>query len=196
MADEDAVVSADVELTEADFVGLMPHLPEFGRPWLLPLSMFLVVPVSVLVNHGPAMALLLPMTLGVSAFAYFMYALRRRWPKRALADLGPGLTSFRFDDFGFSASSSLRQHRLAWSALARYVETPEAFAIYTTPRTLLVVPKRAFRTAEAARVSELLKARVSARPVSPAAGAVLKRLLLVWLALIVAFLTIWFLLNE
>lgn len=197
MADEDVVVSTDVELTEADFVALVPHLPEFGRRSLLPLAILLLVPASVLVNQGPAVALLLPMILGVAAYAYFVLALRRRWPKRALADLGPGLTSFRFDDFGFSASSSLRQHRLAWSALARYVESPEAFAIYTTPRTLLVVPKRAFGAADVARVSDLLRARVTAKPASPPAGrAVLKRMLLLWLALIIAFLAIWLLLNE
>lgn len=196
MEDEELALSGEVELSEADLAAVMPYLPELKARWLIPLAMFAVVPAAVVMNRGLQPTLLLPMTLGAAALVYFQISLRKRWPKRALGDLGAGVTRFRFDDFGFSASSSLRQHRLAWSALARWVETPEAFAIYPTPRTLLVVPKRAFNAADVARVSQLLRSRVIGKPAAPETRRLLTRVLLAWLALIVAFGAIWLLLND
>jgi len=195
MAEAELVVSGEAALTEADLAAAMPYLPEFGRRWLAPVLVLSILPFVALWNHVDRLTLL-TVSFCAAMFVVFQLMLRRRWPKRALGDLGAGPTRFSFDDFGFSASSSLRQHRLAWTSLARYVETPEAFAIYTTPRTLLIVPKRAFGPAQALQVSELLKTRVPVRPGSPSPRAVLTRFLLAWLALVVVFLAIWFLLNE
>jgi len=195
MAEAELVVSGEVVLSEADLAAAMRHLPEFGRRWLAFVVALLVMPFVALSSHLDQFTLV-PVLACAVLFLVFQQRLRRQWPKRALGDLGAGPTTFRFDDFGFSASSSLRQHRLAWSSLARYVETPEAFAIYTTPRTLLLVPKRAFSPVQAAQVSELLKTRVIAKPGSPSPRAALTRVLLVWLALVVSFLVIWFLLDQ
>ena len=112
MADAEVLVSGEAELSEADLAAVMPHLPELERRWLVTLSMFASVPVVVLMNRGPVVVILMPMTLGVALFVYFQLGLRQRWPKRALGDLGAGATTFRFDDFGFSASSSLRRAAL------------------------------------------------------------------------------------
>ena len=192
-AAEELVITGQLELTEADLARLAPHLPEFKRRWL-PLLMFVVVtPVVVFVNHS--WLTVLPMLFGGLLFGYFQLLASKKWPKRALADLGAGTTTFRFDDYGMTVSSSLREHRLAWSALSRYVEAPGGFAVYTTPRTLLVVPKRAFAAADVPRLAELLRTRVIAKPGS-APGVPFKRVALLWLTLIVAFVAIWLFLND
>lgn len=200
MVDAEPAVEGEIELAEADLAAVMPHLPELKRSWALPILTVCWVPVALLMRRDTNFVGLLPVILPAlfvgAVFGYFQLALRKKWPKLALTNLGGGRTTFRFDDFGFSSSSSSRQHRLAYGALSRYVETPESFVIYTTPRTLLVVPKRAFSAEQIARARELLKARIVFEPTALKQQAMLKRTLLLWLALIVVFGTVWLLLND
>jgi len=92
----------------------------------------------------------------------------------------------------------LRQHRLAWAGLARSIDTAQAFLVYTTPRTLLIVPKRAFADADVLTLRNMLAERVTAQP-APTGGLLggsVTRVLVLWAALIVAFLAVWHFLDE
>jgi hypothetical protein len=127
----------------------------------------------------------------------FQRATRRAWTKQAFANVG-GQTTFRFDDYGFTWESSLRQHRLAWASLARALETPTAFLVYPSPQTVLIVPKRAFTDADVAVLSRLLRERITLKP-APKAGLFANRAwrtVLLWVVLVVTFLAIWQFLDE
>jgi hypothetical protein len=108
-----------------------------------------------------------------------------------------GPTTFCFDDYGFSSESKLRQHRLAWASLSRARETPEAFLVYTTPLTVLIVPKRAFSESDVATLRRWLPERITAKPLPPTGGLRGRGTLLLWVVLVVTFLSIWhFLAND
>ncbi len=197
MAAEELVVEGELDLTEADLAAVTRHLPEFKRRLWLPLLMLGFMLVFLVTNERPRWFSVLPVLFALLLVLHFQRRAIRSWPRRALADLGEGRTRFRFDDFGFSASSSLRQHRLAWAALARYVEAPDSFVMYTTPRTLLVVPKRAFSAAQLTELSRLLRARVPGQAAAAALSRqAFKRVALLWLLLVVTFVAIWLLLND
>ncbi|HYP87418.1 MAG TPA: YcxB family protein, partial [Polyangiaceae bacterium] len=191
-----AEIRGELDLIEADLVRAAENLPEFKRRWLLPLAGFGVVSFTVLLNRalGVSWRPLLPIALMGAFFCYFQHSIAKKWPARALAELGAGKTKFRFDGQGVSVESPLRQLRYAWPGLARQLELPDSFIIYPTPRSLFVVPKRAFDEAELPLIRELLQTRVVQKPGS--GGGALKRVVLVWLAAVVAFTVIWHFLNE
>ena len=75
------------------------------------------------------------------------------WAKNALADLRAAEgVEYRFDSAGISFHAPGRNLQQTWSSLHRCLETPIAFAIYTSPAAALIVPKRAFAAAEQARL--------------------------------------------
>jgi len=189
-----AVIEGALELTPSDFSSAVGHLPGFKRPWLLPAIWGGALLVFNLISAMPLTSLL-PAIFVVVLFSYFQWLNRRAWAKRAFSDLGGGVTKFRFDDYGLSVESSLRQHRLAWVSLARQLETPESLVVFTTPQTLFVIPKRAFKADQVDALRQLCLSRIVQRPEHATAGSP-KRLLFAWLALIIAFLAIWHFLNS
>ncbi|HYQ17409.1 MAG TPA: YcxB family protein [Polyangiaceae bacterium] len=193
--DEVAAINGELELVEADLIQAAAHLPELKRRWAFSLVIFVFCTITVLLNHnlGVSWTSVLPIAVGCGFFAYFQHAVAKKWPKRALAELGEGKMTFRFDEQGMSIDSKLRQMRYAWPALARYLEAPESFIVYPTPRSLFVVPKRAFTEAELPEIRELLQTRIVQKP---GGGSGLKRMVWVWLALVVTFTVIWHFLDE
>lgn len=193
-----AAIVGQTEVGEADLRQAHARLPGNQRTWLLPVLMvaftllYLVLTPSAFTTHA-FLTFVLPVAFVAIFLTYARVAGKRIWVKQALANVG-GSTTFRFDDFGFSSESKLRQHRLAWGALARAVETPEAFLIYTTPQTVLIVPKRAFSDAHVAVLRSLFPERIKPQPV--ATGRISGRFtLLVWVVLVVTFLSIWHFLS-
>lgn len=202
-ARHDLLVTGRTDLVEADFAAATAALPDFRRGrqtlfiWGLLLLMFLAC-WQLLGEGGQSPDLLpiaLPVAFTVVLAIFFQRAMRKGWVKQALVDQG-GPTDFRFDDFGFNVDSRLRHHRLAWASLARWLETPEAFVVYTTPRTLLVVPKRAFAAPAVRQVRELLSTRITPAPARSGLVGGVRRTLVVWVLLVVAFLAIWHLLDN
>lgn len=88
-----------------------------------------------------------------------------------------------------------RKATTAWSSLAHCLETPGAFAVYITPVTVMVVPKRAFAVADQPRLRALLTTRISNRPLRGVKQYSL-RALVVWAVLIVVFLAAWQILSA
>lgn len=187
-------IVGQTDVGEADLKQAQARLPGNRRWWLMPVlmvaSMLLYVALtpSAVTTHT-VLVFVLPVSFAALGITYFQIAVRRAWVKQALANIG-GPTTYRFDDFAFSSESKLRQHRLAWAALARTVETPEAFLIYTTPQTLLIIPKRAFSDTDVAALRGLLPERVKQQPL--ATGRISGRVtLLVWVVVLTVFLSIW-----
>ena len=193
-SDPGAIVGA-ADVTEADLKHAVTPLPGSKRPWLVPLVMVaattLFVALSSLRSWQELRTIVLPAVFAIVLYSYFRWAIRRAWVKAALANVG-GQTTFRFDGYGFTSESSLRQHRLAWASLARVLETKAVFLVFTTPRSLLIAPKRAFSDADVARLRSQFAERITPKPAPQSA----QRALLLWVVVIVSFLTIWHLFNQ
>lgn len=193
-------IVGEADVTEADLAHVVTQLPGEQRSWLLPALLAVAIVVYLLVSPFPpgpeTLPIVLPMAFVLVLVGFFRRGARRAWIKQAFANIG-GPTKFRFDDFGFTSESSLRQHRLAWVVLARVTETPAAFLVYTTPRTVLVVPKRAFADADLPGLRQLHAARVIPQAVKGGApGAQGRKVLLLWVVVLVSFLSIWHFLRE
>jgi|GEM_PF-4161548 len=198
-----AAIVGEADVMEADLGHVLAQLPGAKRPWLVP-AMIAAGMVPLLVLSGSdwktqTLTVWLPLAAVVGVTAYLRRGARRAWLKEALSNIG-GPTTFCFDDYGFTYESRLRHHRVAWAGLARSLETRQAFLVYTTPGTVLVVPKRAFADdGEVVRLSELLRERITPVPVQKFRifGAVsAQRTLLLWVVVLVAFLSIWHFLGE
>jgi hypothetical protein len=181
---------------------VVKHLPGSKGRWLVPVMIAVgMVPPWILNGsdvRGQVLTIVLPLAFVIIMTTYFQRGIGRAWANQALSNIG-GQTTFRFDDYGFTSESSLRQHRLAWAGLARSLETPQAFVVYTTPGTVLIVPKRAFADADVVRVSALLRERISPVPVQKVGffgTASAWRTLLIWVVVLVTFLSIWQFLDE
>lgn len=200
-SDSGAIVG-ETEVGAADLAQALQRMQGKSRPWLVPVLM--VAAMLAFVTLSPSritsetwLSFVLPVSVVAILLTYFQVAGRRAWVKQALANVG-GPTTYRFDEFGFSSESQLRQHRLAWAALARTVDTPESFLIYTTPQTVLIVPKRAFAAADIVTLGQWLPQRVKQQPVAKGGltGGVSGRgTLLMWVVLLVTFLSIWHFLS-
>lgn len=188
-------------MTEADLVQVVTQLRGSKRPWLVLVMLAAAVLPLVILNwgnwRGLTLTVLLPMAFVIVMTLYFQRGVGRAWAKQALTNIG-GPTSFRFDDYGFTAESTLRQHRLAWAGLARSLETQHAFLVYTTPATVLIVPKRAFADDDVLRLSAWLRERITPVPVQKVGvfGTVsARRTLVLWVVVLVTFLSIWHFLS-
>ena len=192
-------IVGEVDVNESDLRHAQSELPGAKRIWLW---LTLLVGFSVVYlglrpepfDSHVFLSMVLPTLFVLALTAYFQIAGRKAWIKQALTNIG-GQTTFRFDDYGFSSESKLRQHRLAWGSLSRAVVTPSTFLVYTSPVTVLIVPKRAFTDAQVITLSNWLRQRITAKP--PAATGVLRGrgTLLMWVVLLVTFLSIWHFLS-
>lgn len=193
--DEEAGVSGEIVLNEADFVKAWRHVPVFerlrglARLWLLA---FPVLLLGTLMSREPdarlgelwpaALPALLCVLLGVA----FLVLGPGAWARRALQDLGRDRIGVRVDREGLSWESTQRQVKLAWSAIPRVVDAGDAFLVYTGSQALLLVPKRAFSASEQEALSRLLAGRVT-----PAVSANPARRLVVALVLVIVALNLW-----
>jgi len=200
---DSAAIVGQADVSEADLAQALARLPGGNkRPWVYPVLMVVAVLSYMVMTPSATIAetwltFALPAACVAGGSWYFHVAARRAWIKQGFANVG-GPTTFRFDDFGFSSESKLRQHRMAWAALALSLETPEAFLIYTTPRTVLIVPKHAFTSAQIAALHSLLPERITPQPVEKVGltgRASARGTLALWVMLVVAFLSIWHFLS-
>jgi len=195
------------QLTPDDFTAVWAALPQNRRlfvrlgSWVVLIGMFwfvrgLLDPAAAS-EPLPWTMLLVPGVM-VVGFPLILWRSRNAWGKNAVAELrGNEGVEYRFDAAGFSFSAPGRQVQHAWSALYRCLETAQAFAIYTGPAAVIVVPKRAFAADDQARLVSLLPTAVPNRPLSGAATwRPLGRTVLLWVVMVIAFLVIWQVLNP
>jgi hypothetical protein len=191
-SDNARAIEGEAELTLVDFASAARHLPGAWWLWAWPGTLLVLFVVFGLMGSGVQSSFVLPAAFVVLMNAGFQVLKRKGWVKQTFAVLG-GKTQFHVDDYGLGLDTSLRQHRLAWASLARQVETPESFVVYSSPQTLFLIPKRAFEASEVDEVRGLLRSRVVARRLASSAGP---RLLVVWLVALVGFLSIWHFLSD
>jgi len=196
---EGRVIEGHVALTEEDFSSAWRFLPQMRSMVAVSIWIVVLIPglasVSAAWMGGRAWPYGVGALLCGGALAFGLRRGRARWARSSLELLrGSEGVLFRFDDKGFLLKSPGRESQLAWDTLYRCIETVSAFLIYTAPQVVAVVPKRAFTPAEQADLQALLRERI--RP-APLAGVFRPgRLLLLWLALVIAFLAIWQFLNP
>ena len=192
------------KLTEEDFSSVWFALPQNRNivvrfafiPFAIPLFWFVSSKLNTVDTANPLevpwLAFAVPILIG-GALVYGMWRGRGVWARNAVADMrGAEGVEYRFDALGFSLKSPGRQFQLAWSTLYRSIETANAFAIYTAPAMVTVVPKRAFSAEEQVRLRARLLEHVPNRQLRGTGGwRTGGRMLLVWAALLAIFLTMW-----
>ncbi|HEY3252476.1 MAG TPA: YcxB family protein [Polyangiaceae bacterium] len=205
---EGAPIVGCTELRVEDFTSAWAALPQNRRVfvrfglWLLAIPLFGVY--QLLLNEsGPHDASGSPwpvvaLSLGVAGalFGFALWRDRTVWARNAVADLrGAEGVEFRFDALGFSFQAPGRHAQHTWDSLYRCIETANAFAIYTGPIMVMIVPKRAFAASELDSLRARLLERVPNRALR---GTELWQpwKLVLWIVLVVAFLVIWQLLEP
>jgi hypothetical protein len=207
MAEEqngDKTVSGEVAYTVEDFAQAYDHIPAFRRlqsgVYLLPLIWAIGIATTLLAPRGHGeerpeipLHILLPSIFFVVLMVVGLRRMKSGWAQRAFKDTGSGKASFRFDADGYHSKSSLREAQVAWAALPYYLETPEAFLIYTSTQTVMVLPKRALDGASGVdALRALLAERIRQQP--PGGGRPGMKLL-IWVVALVVFLSVWHFLN-
>jgi hypothetical protein len=135
--------------------------------------------------------------LGVNGFllvlAFFGPRIAARKTVRALR-LDEGDVTFRFDADGISTHAPGSTATVAYRAIPGWRESASAFLLTCGPNAANIIPKRAFEPGDVDRVRALLAANVTAAPLIPRKK--IRRTLILWVALIFAFLVIWHLFND
>jgi hypothetical protein len=203
MAGEDpgsVVIEGRVAMCVEDFAQAWRFLPQVRGSVAVVFVIVLLVPAMMMMfnfRDGGGNGLIYAGTgvLTAGAAAYGMWRGRMRWAKNALHTLrGEEGVLFRFDDYGFHVTAPGRESRLAWSEVYRSIDTALAFLVYTAPHAVVIVPKRAFASAEVNLLQALLIERVRPRPL--AGTPRLGRFLLLWLVLLISFFAIRNLLGS
>jgi hypothetical protein len=191
----------EVELSLTDFSKAWGALPQIRRQ-RVKFSFMVVLAVAAgvgnfMVRAAPDteaqwLAVFLPVPLVGLLVGGLLWLLPRRWARQAVTDIGGGPMRFRFDAAGLEVESPLRRHQLAWAALPQHLETDDAFVIYTSSSSIVVVPKRAFALGQLDATRALLRQHVSSTPSKSA----LPRAIAMWAVLVLAFLGIWHFLRT
>lgn len=200
-------ITGHAAISVQDFQAVWWALPQTRASVRTLALMFLAVPGFALVHwllaadratsEAPAAGSLLGIVLPSAAMlalalGWGLRQGRARWAQNAVTDLrSTEGVDFVLDDVGLSIDAPGRQSTTAWAATARCLETKDAYAVYLTPNSVMVIPKRAFAAQDQARVSRLLAEKVPNRPLRGVSNASPIRRLVIWVVLIVVFLSIW-----
>jgi hypothetical protein len=177
---------SDVEraLSEAGPLGLRRLLlwPVLLGAWFL---------ISVLTNSDAwhPWTNIVPIVLLVSFWVGLLLYVRKRTARKTLEGKSERdrTVALELDPAGYSISTPSSSSNAEWSTLHRYHEGKSAFLFYVNPTVHQIVPKRAFRDEDVAKVRALLAAHVTQKP----AGRSATKMILLWAFLIVVFLAIW-----
>ena len=187
-------ICGEAQLTADDFKAVWVLVPQIRRmiAWLAALVVLGPIFLWLRTDGGSPLILgAIPICLIAGVFG--VYRGRARWAEGAVSSSRGQPVHYRFDAEAFQVKAPGRDSRAEWATLRGQLELDSAFLIYMSPQLFVLVPKRAFTDADRARLSAELRARV---PVYKAPGGGAKRPLLLWLALILAFVGIWLFLNP
>ena len=202
--DGEAIV-ADTAITAEDFEKAWTSLPQtryrFKLVGVAAIAATVAVACHLLARSSRANPEPFPWAYVVAAFAtppllgWGIWHGRVRWAKNAVNDLRSleGV-QFRFDAEGIVLKLPGRSLTWAWALATRSLETPEAFIIYLSPISLIVVPKRAFSAPDLTRLGAIFKERVPHRPLR--GEKIQNRTLLIWGGLIAVFFVMYWALDH
>ena len=142
-------VTGSTVFTEQDFVSVWLELPHVKR--LMASLIYLIFGLTLVgwsgvfdEKHKYAVAATIAL-LGVGSLVFGSKGVRLAFARQSLAVVGAkGQATYRFDASGFSVHRGPREVQFGWGDALMFVETRQAFVIYTEPRELLLVPKRSF----------------------------------------------------
>jgi hypothetical protein len=105
--------------------------------------------------------------LGLACFAAYNVPdqIARRWFTRTPP--AARLVKYTLGAQGLIITSEASRELHEWTQLQGYHELPNSFLIWVSAKLFLVVPKRAFASADLARVTEQLERRLGAPPALP-----------------------------
>ncbi len=99
---------------------------------------------------------------------------------------------YEFGRTGYSIVTPVTTVRAEWASLHHVHEGLSTFFLYTASNAYQLVPKRAFRPEDIPRIRDLLRAHVTPRAAKSSAA----RVVVLWIALVVAFLAVWQFLDS
>ena len=186
LADEPIRGSAEPRLE--DYEAVWGQAPAMRRAagWLLVIVVGMPVVFSLRSGFDPLVLLAIPVLLAAGAFG--IWRGRRNWSEAMFRSSGGMPIEYFFDSHGYQTRAPGREGRAEWGTLHAFGETPAAFLLYVSPHIFHLVPKRAFPEADQARLSTELRARVKPLGKGPSG---LKKALVLWILLIIAYLAIW-----
>jgi hypothetical protein len=184
----DNPIRGSAEPRVEDYQAVWGQAPAMRRAagWLLVMVVGMPVAFSLRKGFDPLVLLAIPVLLAAGAFG--IWRGRRSWSEAMFRSVGGMAIEYFFDGQGYQTRTPGREGRAEWGTLHGFAETPAAFLLYVSPHIFHLVPKRAFPEADQARLSAELRARVKPLGKGPSG---LKKALVLWVVLIVAYLAIW-----
>lgn len=181
-------IRGEAQLTADDFKAVWVAVPAVRRMIVWFVALVVLGPTFLwwrADGRNPLILGAIPICL--VAVAVGVYRGRARWAEAALGGSQGQPIQYLFDAEAFQVKAPGRDSRAEWATLRGHLEVDHAFMLYMSPQLFVLVPKRAFTDADQARLRSELTARV---PLQKAPSGA-KKMLLMWLALILAYLGIW-----
>ena len=188
-------VEAAIELTQDDVLHGLQRMPE-RRLGSAVVSMVAALVVGVAgVVEGFDAPILMAMAFSVVLVVIMFLVCPRRAARQYFADIPADRRelAYVFTPVAFEISTKHSHVRQDYRALKQYVISPHTLLLYATSNIAQIVPLRAFEAADRERVLGWVKAQV---PPAPKRSSKLKRTLILWGVLVVAFGLIWWFLNP
>lgn len=190
-----ARIEAQIELTEADFRHALQSMPErrFGGASSSVFAVLLVVIMGMMQGFDAVLWLTLAVVVVLLVFAN-RYSTRLQ-ARRFFEEIDPQRrsTSYVFTPTSVEITTKNSHVRQDYEALKRHVLTPHALLLYSSNSIAQVIPLRAFAAGDRERVIAWVTAGVKPSPRLPSA---LVRTAVVWLGLVVVFMTLWWLFGQ
>jgi hypothetical protein len=184
---ETAPVIGSIEMDEKVLTPAIAQMsPLYRLRWLVPLWGTFFVVFMALGTSPRTMAVPMAFTVVVLALLLITPRLTARRLVEAIARGGDRHVSYRFDDEGITIRAAGATTTFAYRKLVRVREIKTALLLYTTHQIANIIPKRAFSDSDLARVRAFLAPYTKAQK----RGATVK-LVVLWLALVVAFLVLF-----
>jgi len=194
---EVAPVIATVRLTEKDIRAGLNEMGGSG-PWR---RVLFIVPVIAVVltmsgrNGGmTSVTTLAPVIFMTVLYLTFLFVIPLRAAKGQIRNLeraGDTNVTYRFDDEGLTIRSSGASASMAYRRLVKSRRGKTTLLLFSTPQIAQIIPLRAFSADELERVLAFLP------PDQKGSGiGGWKRVALLWVVVLVAFLAIWQFLND
>jgi hypothetical protein len=197
MPSEDEVITGSVAITEADLVrGIGDHSAFYRLRWFIAVMFVAAAAVVILLGSSGPLAQWAPTGSCLGLVCVWAFVAPKFAAKKILGQLvraGDNQVFYRFDGEGGTIRASGSTTTFAYRVVTRVRESATTLFVTVGNASTSIVPKRAFSPADLARLQAVLAANVKTEKAG--SGKVFK-LVVVWAALVFAFVVVWQLLNA
>jgi hypothetical protein len=198
MSSPDEVISGSVAITEADLTrGVTEASSLYRARWIYLGLAALVFAIAAGTGSLVWSTSNLPALTGITVFYLLLFVgprLAARKLFRAMVKAGDSQVLYRFDAEGVTIRASGVTTTFAYRLLAQFRSSGSALLLTTNAGSTTIVPHRAFSAPDLERVHALLGAEVKRAP--PRGLAKPAKLIILWVALVFAFVVVWQFLNA